>query len=319
MMITIVYPVLNQYKLFASVLNRTISNLNLAHEVELLIIDNDSDEGGQKLQDALNNIGIDWSVIKRCKELKIISNNVNVGNYPIFKQAFQFAQGKIIAFFHSDFYVHEKGWDERVLNVFSQDDMMGLIGFIGSNEIDNFGGRGMGTKSNFVGMSIDGFNGSPAEVHGARITDLKPAAVVDGCSMIFKRKCLFDIGFIEDFPPHHFYDRLMCCQAIEKGYKVGVLGIQSDHISGQTANKENKYHNIAKKWIQEKLGIDSPEDYIKLFPDWYLNTMNPSRGNIPKCSDQVIYQEAERRFLQEWRDNKKFIPIMLNDNYGRMF
>ncbi len=314
MKLSIIFSVLNLYKIFVSDLNLAIRNLTLAHEVEILIIDNNSDEGGQSLKDCLNTIGIDWTALKKCAELKILTNRENCGNYPIFEQGWKGSTGEILCFLHSDMLVHEKGWDERVINEFAKDEKLGLIGFIGSNEIDYFGGRGFGTMSNFMDMTVDGWRGSPAEVHGRRITDLQPAAVVDGCSMIFRRKCLYNIGFIEDFPPHHFYDRLMCCQAMEKGWRVAVLGIQTDHLSGRTANGEAKWHLQAEKWAKAH-GYDSFDDWFNKNQGWIMRTTHQNTGRKPDNWDALIYLEAEKKFLIEWRDQKHFIPLQVKSDY----
>lgn len=291
MRLSIIIPVLNQYKLLKETLNLLAASTT-GIDTELILIDNNSDEGGQRLKDALNNIGIDWQAFRKFNNLTIFNNDKNTGNYPVFEQALKVALGDVLAYFHSDLFVYEQGWDSRVCAEFDKNEKLGIIGFIGSSEIDNSGGRGLGTMSNFQGRQVGDFKGSPASVHGAVIPDLRPAVVVDGCSMIFRRKCLIDIGFKPDFPLHHFYDRLMCCQALEKDWQVGVLGIQSDHISGQTANQEQRYHNSAKEWIQEHLGIKEAKNW-----------------------DHELYKEAERQFLKEFRDEKHFIPVKVDSNW----
>lgn len=306
--LTIVVPILNQYRLFVESLNMMVRNLE-SPDVEFIIIDNDSDEGGQRIKDALNSIGIDWKEARKLQELKVISNNHNIGCYPIYEQAFKIAKGQIIAYFHSDFFIYEKGWDRRVIAEFEKDPKLGLIGFIGSNEIDNWSGRGMGTMSNFQGRQVKDWKGSKAEIHGKRIGDLQPGAVVDGCSMIFRRQCLFQIGFRENFPLHHFYDRLMSCQVLEKGFKVGVLGIECDHISGQTVSAEKKHHNVSEEWAKKHLGIEKPQDWAEKNKDWVNNSTGPAYQKVPKSWDEVIYREAERILLKEYKYEKKFIPL----------
>jgi len=315
MRLSIIVPVLNQYKLFAEVLN-TLARHTEHPDTEFILVDNGSTEGGQKLRDALNRIGIDWGALRKFKELKIFTNDENVGNYPIFKQTLYASTGQILCYLHSDFFVHESSWDIKVRKAFEEDNKLALIGFIGSNEIDNFGGRGNGTMSNFQGHTIKEWKGSSAEVHGRRIQDLQPAAIVDGCSMIFRRQALWKIGFKDNFPIHHFYDRLFCCQVLEEGWHIGVLGIASDHISGQTANTQEQYQEAGKKWAKKFLGIESPEQWALKFSDWVNNQNNPSKGVVPKNYDHLIYLEAERQFLTEWRDKKHFVPLRVDENYN---
>ena len=294
--LSIIIPVLNQFELFEQTLNQII--LNAETFLEIIVIDNGSD-------DILFNYWKEKRLLGR-EYVKFVANEENIGNYPVFKQGLELVQNEIIAFFHSDLFIYEKGWDKRVIEEFDKNPKLGLVGFIGSNEIDSFGGRGLGTVSNFQGRQVGSWKGSSAEIHGKRINDLRKAAVVDGCSMIFRRRCLEEIGFRKDFPVHHFYDRLMCCQVLEKGWQVGVLGIECDHISGQTVNQEPKYHQLAEKWMKEKWG--SIDNWIEKNKGWFNNPQNPNYQKRPIGADHWLYLEAERQFLTEWRDQKKFIP-----------
>uniref|UniRef100_A0A7C3SPF6 Glycosyltransferase family 2 protein n=1 Tax=Dictyoglomus turgidum TaxID=513050 RepID=A0A7C3SPF6_9BACT len=298
--LSIIISVLNQFELFEETLSQIISNTQ--DFIEIIVIDNGSDE-----------ILSDYWKEKRLlgsKYVRFVRNDENIGNYPIFKQGLELSQNEIIAFFHSDLFIYEKGWDKRVVKVFKENSKLGLIGFIGSNEIDSFGGRGLGTMSNFQGRQIGKWKGSPAEVHGKRINDFRKAVLIDGCSMIFRRKCLEDIGFRPDFPVHHFYDRLMCCQVIEKGWEIRVLGIECDHISGMTVSRENKYYELVKKWFLER-GINSFDEWYNKNIDWVNKIDNPNRGVKPTNYDHLCYLEAEKQFLTEWRDQKGFIPRMV--------
>ena len=97
---------------------------------------------------------------------------------------------------------------------------------------------------------------------------------------------------------------------IEAGYKVGILGVECDHISGQTANQESIYVESAREWCKAHLNIDEPEQWVDLNRDWFESTSNPSRGHKPNGWDHVLYLEAERRFLQVYRDVKRLIPMI---------
>jgi cellulose synthase/poly-beta-1,6-N-acetylglucosamine synthase-like glycosyltransferase len=297
MNLSIVVPVLNQFELFEKTLSQII--LNAQDFVEIVVIDNGSNEILSDYWRKKRLLGSEY--------VKFARNEENIGNYPIFKQGLELTDNEVIAFFHSDLFVYEKSWDRKIVKVFEENPRLGLVGFIGSNEIDSFGGRGSGTMSNFQGREVGIWKGSSAEVHGKRINDLRRAAVVDGCSMIFRRKCLEDISFVSDFPVHHFYDKLMCCQTIEKGWEVGVLGIECDHISGQTVNQESKYHVLAEKWMKEKW--ENVDNWIEKNKDWFNNPQNPNYQKRPVGADHWLYLEAEKQFLQEYRDKKHLIPI----------
>jgi hypothetical protein len=106
--------------------------------------------------------------------------------------------------------------------------------------------------------------------------------------MIFRRAALESIPLKDDYLFHHFYDRIVSCQILEAGWKIAVLGVECDHIGGKTVNGSDSYEAAAKKWALEHHLI-IPEK----FENW----------------DSVIYADAERKFLSEFRDQKHFIPI----------
>lgn len=229
----------------------------------------------------------------------------NIGVYPLFWLALKhmsidpdIRDSDVIAFLHSDLIITEPGWDRRVLAEFEKRPHLGLMGFIGSNQIDKAGGRGLGTTSNFQGnwYTEDDesggeikWKGSKAKIHGAVSSGYSRAAVVDGCAMVFRRSVLEQIKQRENFPPHHFYDRLLSSEVRELGYEIGVLGVACDHISGQTVNQEPGYAAMAEKWAMEH--------GLKL-------------GNAHNW-DTVLYKEAERQWLSEYRDQKHLVPAFL--------
>jgi glycosyltransferase involved in cell wall biosynthesis len=289
MKLSIVVPVLGQREMVNKMIGLLHENVTLP-DTEILIIDQ-----GKTLE------GVRWCTNTshgfKCSN---IHSCENVGVYPTFKMGFELTTGDVVAFFHSDMFVVEKGFDERILTAFESHKDLGMVGFIGSNEIDGAGGRGSGTVSNFQGGSYgyDGelghqWFGSPAEAHGRReTTGYIPAAVVDGCAMVIRRKAWEDIGYREDFPVHHFYDRLISTQLLEKHWKIFVLPIACDHISGQTVSKEDRYGDMAGEWCRAHI---TPDRWV---------------GNPPNYAwDQTIYQEAERRWLREYRDIKHLVPI----------
>lgn len=283
MKLSVVIPVLNQIDLAKTCYKEILANnINLESETEFIIIDNGSDFPIQE-QDFPG--------------AKIVRNEINNGVYPTFRQGFEVASGDVVAFLHSDVVVWQKGWNNKVLQAFSATNNIGLAGFVGSNEIDEKGGRGGGTASNFQGREItDGnkiWKGSDWTHHGKHLTDYMRGAVVDGCVMIISRDAWNKIGYRNDFPPHHFYDRLIATQMLERGIEVGVIGIEFDHISGQTVNQEKKYQQMAYDWLTTNI-----RGYFNGFED-DINY------------DQDIYQVAEKKWLYEYRDKKHILPIKI--------
>jgi glycosyltransferase involved in cell wall biosynthesis len=282
MKLSIVFPVLNQNELADAAIESALHKMSGKVDYELIVLDNASDK---PVEDFYKDV-----------PHKIIRLEKNIGVYPTFWEALKHTDADILAFLHSDLIIDEQDWDERILAAFNVHPKLGLLGFIGSNEIDPSGGRGLGTTSNFQGVKTiyrdkagnqKEWTGSTAEVHGKRSHGYSKACVVDGCSMVFRRSVLEQIKQRLDFPPHHFYDRLLSCEVRELGYEVGVLGVGCDHISGQTVNQEEAYQIVfAREWAEK-------------------HNLRPSEG---ANWDSVIYKEAERQWLLEYRDKKHFIP-----------
>lgn len=263
----VVAGVHNGFELLADSLGRLVEATD---EADVLLIDNGSD---RPLRDER------WLPAG----VRIVRNETNAGTYPLFAKALALGRRwDLLAVLHSDLWVHERGWDARVREAFGRDERLGLVGFVGSDEIDGAGGRGQGTLLNFSGVGM----ASRAEDHGRRIDGFRLAAVVDGCAMILRRRALEDVGIRPGFPPHHFYDRLISCQMLERGWRIGVLGIACDHIGNQTAGRQPGWSALARDWAR-KHRIPAHE------AGW----------------DAAVYLEAERQFLREWRDAKHFIPL----------
>lgn len=306
----------NQFELSGEMIKLLAKHSTVPQDVGVVVVDNGSSSPFSLFMYGAGNEEL-VNYTRRFGSFEIIRNDQNTGNYPIFKQVSDaMPEDRIIAFFHSDLLVYQDGWDERIIREFNDNPDHALIGFIGSTELDSFGGRGSGTRSNFMNgvtpkPSGGAWTGSPAEAHGMRITGLELyGSVVDGCAMIFRNQVLRKIEHMQGFPPHHFYDRMMCAQVIELGYRVGILGIECDHVSGQTANHEQGWSDTAKEWCEKYLGITEKEQWISLNREWWESTSNPSRGHQPNGWDHVIYMEAERQFLRLFRDVKHIVPIV---------
>ena len=118
--LSIIIGVLNGFELADETIKSMYDNLSDKENTEIIIIDNGSDKP------YINN------------NVKVIRNEINTGNYPMFKQGLELAQGEVIAFIHSDVFIFQRGWDLSVLAQFEANDSLGLVGFLGSTEIDNW-------------------------------------------------------------------------------------------------------------------------------------------------------------------------------------
>lgn len=201
---------------------------------------------------------------------------------------------EFLAFFHCDLMIHEVGWDKRVLAAFDADPQLNLIGFVGSNEIDEFGGRGGGTMLNYAGKFFEGIGqASPAEHHGRRMTGLEPAAVLDHCAMIFRRTALENITPQEGYyAPEHFYDKIMSCEILEQGGHVAVLGVSVDHFSGGIGAGVAQAEALRIQWLNDQ-GVIYPEGR----------------------SHDAVYIESERRFKNRFFRNG-FAPLKVMPDYS---
>lgn len=197
-----------------------------------------------------------------------------------------------LAFLHCDLMIHERGWDQRVVEAFEADSQLDLLGFVGSTKIDRDGGRGDGTMLNYRGAYFDSIgSGSPAEHHGRRITGLEPAAVVDHCAMVLRRTTLMTLPSQEEhFAPEHFYDRILSCEILKRGGHIAVLGVDCDHFSGGIGPGVLKADALRRKWLDQE-GIEYNSD------DTYT----------------AVYLESERRFFAQY---KGFFPLSVDPNYG---
>jgi GT2 family glycosyltransferase len=225
--------------------------------------------------------------------IEIIRNTENKGNfYPLLqadmwvKTHFPSDRDHIVGVMHNDVFIYEKGWDLRVRDAFWKDEKLGALGFCGSNEVCERGGRGGGTMCYFDGRAGQSPN------TGRRIIGLHPALIFDALCMIFRSSVLPILKIDDSITLMHFYDRIWPLRLVDAGYHVAVLGVQIDHVGGRTSPK----HNIdAAKWCK-KYGIPYNEADIG------------SAGH-------AVYLEAERRMFEEFAP-KGLIPSFIDANYN---
>lgn len=292
MKLTVVFTVLGQHDIATLAIRNALECLE-DQETNIVVVDNGGDYEFPDQNDRVT--------VERAMDHDP-ARYINMGVYPVFKYAMDSlptVDGDVVAFFHSDLIVVEHGFDVSILHSFRAHPDLGLLGFVGSNEIDSNGGRGGGTTSNFQGGEYYGYSrdggeaghwvGSVAEAHGRRDAGYTNAAVVDGCAMIIRRDAWKKIGFRDKFPPHHFYDRLISTQMLEAGYRVAVLGIECDHLGGQTVSREQRYPDMAREWCERNV---SPQFFVGSPTSW----------------DMTVYREAEKQWLMEYRDRKHMVP-----------
>lgn len=88
---------------------------------------------------------------------------------------------------------------------------------------------------------------------------------------------------------------MMSCQVLEAGQRVGFLGIECDHPGGTTTMFEQTYHDLCRRWCEEH-GVSDAEQ--------------------PGNWDLAVYRAGERVFLSEYRDQKHFIPLHVEQDWS---
>lgn len=143
-------------------------------------------------------------------------------------------EADVIAYFHSDLFLHEQGWDRRLLAQFD-DPRVGVVGFVGATGLGTdaiyklpYDYRQLARQDVFSNL-ID------AEVHGQRDPGVRPVAVVDSCAVVVRRSLLARCGGwpVGTYPNNtHCSDLWLCCMARRMGYGVRLLGISATHTGG---------------------------------------------------------------------------------------
>lgn len=231
MKLTIAIAVFNQLSDTKSCWGSHVQNVENKNEVELLVVDNGSNDGSKEW--------IEKFVFPHFPDHKCVRNEENIGLVATQQQIYKEAKGDVIAIIHNDLLILEKGWDARVVKLFESNPNIGLAGFFGYLGLDRSGGR-FGCSSNFV----------EAEVHGDRFTGEKRVLGFDGISLICSRAMLDKVGgFDQEYCYHHFYDKDISMASAVAGFENWYIGVYCHHFNGLTANRPDY-----QTWIEKKMG-----------------------------------------------------------------
>lgn len=148
---------------------------------------------------------------------------------------YEITKSPILAYIHDDVVCREP-WLERVLNAF-KDPSVGVVGFGGA--VTHGSPDIYESPYNFRQLGRSGYlsNVDDAEVHGSRFSGDRDVAVIDGFSLIIRRRLLDEAkGWPRQTPVGYIgYDYWACCIAHELGYKVRMVGIRCHHHGGQSS------------------------------------------------------------------------------------
>lgn len=231
--VKVLIPNVNRFDL----LNRQLENLaEYTHTIDLILVDNGSDD--PSLLD-IPDSPVFNSVTK-------IYFDENEGCLPPLRVGEQECNpNDILVFMHNDVLLWEHNWDDRVRAEFSNRATLGLAGLFGAPGVAADGGR-MFARSNMIGKEW----GTEGILHGHIFGGTAPAAVLDSMCMMFRVSSLRAVGIPDDWPPHHWFDRLFCARFIEKGWDVAIIGIAFDHYGGGSSGKV--MDDFAVKWAKRK-------------------------------------------------------------------
>lgn len=139
----------------------------------------------------------------------------------------------VIAYLHSDLFIHEKDWDLRVLKEFEDPNVV-LVSFFGAKQLGRpdiytceYDFRQLARADCYSHMR-DWFN------HGRHCPGEMDIAMIDSFSLIVRRSFLKEIGGwpVKTYFPSHCSDMWLCCMAARHKKRVRLVGIDCTHMSG---------------------------------------------------------------------------------------
>lgn len=269
MRLTVAVPVMNQPELTQKFLDTLRENEGEA-KLPLLIVDNGSTPPVR-----------DWLIGLRDGDF-VIHNQENVGVMPALNQAWQVLKDNsdYIFYTHNDVLIHEKGWDDKIVDLLEKMPNCGVAGF--------YGAKGIGAPNLYRAPyaihqlirleNVSNCNRMSASIHGFRPIrgEFEKVAVMDGFSLIVKTDLLNKLGgFDRTYPQHHMYDNDLCMESLDKGYDNYVIPMDADHIGGQTDVKED----WAKNFGRTKAEIHSDAHPI-FYEKWSPSNVENGKHNI---------------------------------------
>lgn len=139
----------------------------------------------------------------------------------------------VLGILHSDLYIHEEHWDQRILAEFG-DPSVAIVSFGGSKRHGTADIYKVPYDYKQLARSPFISNLTDAEVHGTRATGSLEVAVVDSMSLFVRREFLDRIGGwpVATFPPSHCADYYLCLMSHRHGYKIRMVSVSCTHKSG---------------------------------------------------------------------------------------
>lgn len=271
--LTLAIPYLN--KLYETKGIMALLKQNTSEDTEWLVIDNNSDDK------------VEWffHTILKPKKLNFIRNESNIGLVKTYQKIIDLCETEYLAILHSDVFIYEKDWDQRIVRKFEEIDKLGVIGFFGAQGCSNNAGRMQDVE--YYGQMAGWSNMLEAELHGLRAKEeYRSAAVFDGFALSFNMEMLKKSGGIDrNYLFHHIYDRELSLVSLSLGYKNIILNVPCHHVGGLSTGDPRYLPSLRKE-------LNFPESEN---PDAYLHEKN------------TIY------FMEKW---KECLPIYVEKDFS---
>jgi len=140
----------------------------------------------------------------------------------------------VIGYLHSDLYILEKAWDDRVLYEF-ENPRVAVVGFVGATGLAHEDIYKLPYDYTQLARSNVFSNLTDWEVHGAQETGARRVAVIDSCVVFARRELLRRCGGwpVATYPnSSHCSDLWLCCMAHRLGYHTRMVGVACLHRGG---------------------------------------------------------------------------------------
>lgn len=186
---------------------------------------------------------------KRYQEFYAIDMDI----VPALQYIYEKTTEPIIAYIHDDVNIFEKYWDLRVLKEF-EDPTVGMVGFGGALRHGSKDLYRIPYQLQQLGRSHFMSNLRNAEEHGVRFSGEADAAVFDGFAIFIRRAILDKIGGWPKRSGYFMYCEAISCEARRQGYRLRLVGVDCEHLSGKTASmvQVTDSHPEAHVWLYNK-------------------------------------------------------------------
>lgn len=185
------------------------------------------------------------------------------------------SRADVLAYFHSDLFIHEPRWDFRVLAEFENNPDVAVVSFFGARELGRphiytephpYDYRQLARGDCWSNMR-------DAEIHGRRNRGEIDVAMIDSFSLIVRRSFLEDLGGwpVNYYYPSHCSDMWLCCMAARHKQRVRMVGVSCTHNSG---------------------GVRGDGRFV--YADWAKNVVG--------LTDQEMHQRNHRFLYDDFRD-----------------